>query len=366
MSYRRMTYVPLLLLLVTMMGCATFSPAGDGSHEEMKTAAMSKEDLWNQTKELEKEKAAYQKQLADQQEEIARMAKGLSEQQAEIAQANKHAGELNKSVEELNAQVRLLQEARQKEHPLIETELVQPKKEAAKPIKKIKSPKKVVRKVSPAAKEKEAKAGDTSGILKQITEARQKLGAGKEESEKSQRRKETPRENIAETQPEAQPETAAAKAREPKPLDDLSLRMKQFGEAEPGEGSAKETGPAQAKKETAAKEGKKVKTPKQTAIKEPAETQPPKQKAPKIKVLAGDGNIASARSLSKRLAKMGYRVKLIDKAPRSDFDATVVYYGTDHRATAETMAKRLGSGAATRPLTWPSDFDIIVVTGRQP
>jgi hypothetical protein len=96
------------------------------------------------------------------------------------------------------------------------------------------------------------------------------------------------------------------------------------------------------------------------------ETQPPQKKALTIKVLAGDGNIISARSLSKRLGKMGYRVKLIDKAPRSDFDTTIVYYGTDHRAAAETMAKRLGGGTATRPLTWSSAFDVIIVTGRQP
>ncbi len=63
---------------------------------------------------------------------------------------------------------------------------------------------------------------------------------------------------------------------------------------------------------------------------------------------------------------MGYRVKLIDKAPRSDFNGIVVYYGNEHRASAETMAKRLGGGTATRPLTWSSAFDIIVVTGRRP
>ena len=63
---------------------------------------------------------------------------------------------------------------------------------------------------------------------------------------------------------------------------------------------------------------------------------------------------------------MGYRVKLTDRAPRSDFEVTTVYYGTDYRASAETMAKRLGGGAVAKPLTWSSSFDIIVVTGRQP
>ncbi len=366
MSYRRRMYVPLLLLLLTMAGCAAFSPIGDGSPEEMKKAEMSKDDLLNQTKALETEKAAYQKRLADQQEEIGRMAKDLSDQQTEIAQANKQVSELNKSVDELSAQMRQLQEARQKEPPLKEIDLVQPKKETAKPVKKSKSPKKAVRKASPAAKAREPKATDTSAILKQITEAKQKLAAGKEEPETPQKKKEaeTSREKIAETKQETQPGAPAVKDREPNPLDDLSLRMKQFEEAEERESAAKESGAPQAK-QGALKESKPVKAPKQIARREPAERKPPAQKVLAIKVLAGDGNIASARSLSKRLGKMGYRVKLIDKAPRSDFDTTTVYYGSDHRAAAETMAKRLGGGIATRPLTWSSAFDIIIVTGRQ-
>ncbi len=132
MSYRRMMHITLLLLLLSLAGCATFS--GGDSPEERQKAEMTKDDLWNQTKALEKEKAAAQKQLADQQEEIARMAKDLSDQQNEIARANKQVGELNKSVDELTAQMRQLQEARQREHPLKEIDLTQPKKETEKTI----------------------------------------------------------------------------------------------------------------------------------------------------------------------------------------------------------------------------------------
>ena len=355
MSYRRMMYVPLLLLLLTTVGCATFPPIKDGSPDEM-----------NQAKSPDKEKVAYQKRLADQQEEIARMAKDLSDQQTEIAQTDKQVAELNKSVDELNTQMRQFQEARQKEHPLKETELA-PMKKGAMTDKKIKGAKKEVRKAAPAAREQEPKSTDTSAIMKQITDAKQKLTPGKEESEKPQKKKdaEMPREKITETKQETQPEAPEVKAREPKPLDDLSIQMKQFEEAEQRGSSAKETGSVQVKK-GAVKEDKAVKAPKQIARKEPAEMKTPQQKTLKIKVLAGDGNIASARSLSKRLGKMGYRVKAIDQAPRSDFDATVVYYGNEHRAAAETMAKKLGGGAVTRPLTWSSAFDIIVVTGRQP
>jgi len=356
MSYRRMMYVPLLLLLLTTAGCATFSPIGDGSPEEMRKAEMSKDDLWNQTKALEKENAAYQKQLADQEAELARVAQDLSDQQTEIARANKQVAELNKSVDELNTQMRQIQEARQKEPPLKEVELVQPKKVTAKPAKKIKSQKKEIRKASPDVKAQKTKTADTSAIVRQITDAKQKLSAGKEEVE-------APREKVTEDKQEAQPGAPAAKAREPKPLDDLSLRMKLFDEAGERESAAKETTPAQVEK-GAREEGKAVKAPRQIARKEPAEKKTPGQKTIKIKVLSGDGNIASARDVSKKLGKMGYRVKLIDKAPRSDFDTTIVFYGKDHRTAAETMAKRLGNGTATRPLTWSSDFDIIVVTGR--
>jgi hypothetical protein len=366
MSYRRMMYVPVLLFLLATAGCAAFSTIGDGSPEEMKKAEMSKDDLWNQTKALEKEKAAYQKQLADQEAELARVAQDLSDQQTEIARANKQVAELNKSVDELNTQMRHIQEARQKEQPLKEVELIQPKKETAKPAKKIKSQKKGVRKASPEVKTQKTKTADTSAIMKQLTDAKQKLSDGKEEPETPQGKKEaeTPRERITEKKQEAQPGAPAVKAQERNSIDDLSLRMKLFEESGEKEGTAKETTPARVEK--GAREGDKaVKAPKQIARKEPAEKKTPGQKALKIKVLAGDGDIASARGLSQRLGKMGYRVKLIDKAPRSDFDTTIVFYGKDHRAAGEAMAKQLGSGTATRPLTWSSDFDIIVVTGRQ-
>ncbi len=84
----------------------------------------------------------------------------------------------------------------------------------------------------------------------------------------------------------------------------------------------------------------------------------------KIMVLAGDGNIASARSLSKQLIKMGYPVKLLDKAPRSDFKVNTIYFGPGYQTTAATLAKKLGGGAVSKPLTWQSAYNIIVFTGR--
>lgn len=90
----------------------------------------------------------------------------------------------------------------------------------------------------------------------------------------------------------------------------------------------------------------------------------PAGKPAKIKVLGGNGNIAAARSLAKRLDKLGYPVNLLDKTPRSDFKVNTIFFGSGYETTAATLAKKLGGGAVSRPLTWQSAFNIIVVTGR--
>jgi hypothetical protein len=213
MLHRRTIAVPLLLLFLTTTGCALFRFTDTSSPEEMQISQISKDDLWNQTKALEKEKAACQKQLADQEAEIARINRDLAYWQIEAAQGDRRFLELNKTVDDLNAQ------------------------------------------------------------LKQ----------GRE---------------IAQTAP-----------------------------APP-----KEVGP--------------------------------ERKPAKLKVLAGDGKMVSAKSLSKRLGNMGYRVTRIDRAKRSDYQVNTIYFGSGYQAAAETLAKRLGSGAVSKPLTWQSAFNLIVVTGR--
>jgi hypothetical protein len=104
--------------------------------------------------------------------------------------------------------------------------------------------------------------------------------------------------------------------------------------------------------------------PKETA-KEPTKETSKERQPVRIKVLAGDGKMASATSLSKRLGKMGYRVKLIDLAPRSDFQVNTIFFGSGYRTAAATLAKRLGNGTVMKPLTWPSVFNLIIVTGRK-
>jgi len=85
----------------------------------------------------------------------------------------------------------------------------------------------------------------------------------------------------------------------------------------------------------------------------------------KIKVLAGDGKMASASGMSKKLRRIGYRVAKVDRAPRSDFKVHTVYYGPSRQQAAMSLVKKLGRSAVARPLNWQSAFDIIVVTGNR-
>ena len=86
----------------------------------------------------------------------------------------------------------------------------------------------------------------------------------------------------------------------------------------------------------------------------------------KIKVLSGNGDIVSARSMSKRLSNMGYKVASIGSAPRSDFLTNTVYFDPEMQVEAKELALRLGTNTLIKPLSWPSVFNIIVVTGRNP
>jgi Skp family chaperone for outer membrane proteins len=214
MLHRRMIVVPLLLLFLTTTGCTFFRSMDNSSPEEMQKFATSKDDLWNQTRALEKEKVAYQKQLADQQAEIDRMNRELAYWQTETAQADRRFLELNKTIEGLNAQI--------KHH-----------------------------------------------------------------------------EEIVQTTPSLPKETT------------------------------------------------------------------PERKSVKIKVLAGDGKMTSAGRLSKKLGNLGYRVARIDRASRSDFKVNTIFFGSGYQAAAATLVKELGRGAVSTPLTWPSVFGIIIVTGRE-
>ncbi len=85
----------------------------------------------------------------------------------------------------------------------------------------------------------------------------------------------------------------------------------------------------------------------------------------KIKVLAGDGRLASARAMARRIEKGGLKVELVDLAPRADFSADTVFYLPDSEKAAKDLARSLGEKTRVKPLTWSSAFNIIVVTGKK-
>ena len=86
----------------------------------------------------------------------------------------------------------------------------------------------------------------------------------------------------------------------------------------------------------------------------------------KIKVLSGDGDLGSAREMSKRLKEKGCDIESVHYASRSDFSQNTVYSKPECQDKAERLVSCLGGDTIYKPLTWPSEFDIIVVTGKNP
>ena len=89
--------------------------------------------------------------------------------------------------------------------------------------------------------------------------------------------------------------------------------------------------------------------------------------AVRMKVLSGDGRLESARRVAAVLRERGYDVDAVGMAPSKGFEADTVFYADGFEAAAArvagNLAESLGRGARTRPLTWSSVYEIIVVTG---
>jgi len=118
MFYRRMMICSILTFLLTMTACTFFRSIESPSPEEMKKSELSKDDVWNQIKTLEKEKAVCQKQFVDQEGVITRMNIRLSDQQNEITRANQQISELNHTIDDLNTKIKQIQEtAKKKDSP---------------------------------------------------------------------------------------------------------------------------------------------------------------------------------------------------------------------------------------------------------
>jgi FtsZ-binding cell division protein ZapB len=84
----------------------------------------------------------------------------------------------------------------------------------------------------------------------------------------------------------------------------------------------------------------------------------------KIKVLSGDGDLRSAQVMAEKLRKMGYETKAIALAPQSRFSRDTVFSTSKSLQEAKQLVSRLGGNAVLKPLTWPSVFDLIIVTGK--
>jgi len=95
----------------------------------------------------------------------------------------------------------------------------------------------------------------------------------------------------------------------------------------------------------------------------PVAKKPAGLKSIRIKVLSGDGKIGSAKKMAKRMTSMGYRVEGVGMADHTDYPAITVYSAPKYNKEAKTLAKKLGKETITKPLTWKSVFNIIVVTG---
>jgi uncharacterized coiled-coil protein SlyX len=117
MLYRGMMMFPVFALLLTVTACTAFRSIEGSSPEEMKKSELSKNDLWNLTTTLEKEKTACQMRLVDQEGVIDRINRHLSDQQSEMIQANQHISELNDVIEDLRAKLKQIRETCKKESP---------------------------------------------------------------------------------------------------------------------------------------------------------------------------------------------------------------------------------------------------------
>jgi hypothetical protein len=85
----------------------------------------------------------------------------------------------------------------------------------------------------------------------------------------------------------------------------------------------------------------------------------------KIKVLSIDSK-NSAEKMAKRLNEIGYDIKSVSYAPQSKFSRNTVYFTQEFKDEAEQLAVSLGGNTTFKPLNWPSVFDLIVVTNKNP
>jgi len=108
---------PVLAFCLVWTACTALRTVDGASPEEVKKSELSKDDLWDQVKTLEKEKAVCQKQVADQAGALALMKSLHYDQQNDLAMANQIISELKQVIDDLNARLKELRETARKETP---------------------------------------------------------------------------------------------------------------------------------------------------------------------------------------------------------------------------------------------------------
>ncbi|MCX5853233.1 MAG: LytR C-terminal domain-containing protein [Deltaproteobacteria bacterium] len=250
--FRRVSVVFVVILCMTMSGCAAMRHVDGSSDEDMKKFRASKDDLWNETKKLKQDNEACRRTI--------------QEKQGEIDQLTKQVANLNKDIEGLKTEVEQAKGATKNEIAKANGEDIS--------LKDLVSP----------VKEKtitvEDKKSESSGPEKEGVKQDQKADVDKKDAPQT---------------------TTVEKGVEPKVL--------------------------------------------------------------RVKVLSGNGEISSARAMSEKLKKLGYKIENTGLAPRSNFDVITIYFAPNYKSEAQQVAKQLGGAAIAKPLTWPSIFHVIVVTG---
>jgi hypothetical protein len=295
--FRRVYVVFVVILCMTMSGCAAMKSLSGSTDEDAMKFRASKDELWNETKMLKQYNAA------------CRLT--IQEKKGEIDQLTKQVADLNKDIADLK------------------TEVEQAKK---------------------AAKNEIAIADREDKSLKyQVIPLNEKTITVEDEKTESPGPKKVAvkQDSKADVDKKDAPQTTTVKKR----IEPKGLRGKVLNE------DARMSS-AKAISEKVKKLRYKKDAPQTATSKKGIEL-----KGLRVKVLSGNGKMSSARAMSEKLKKLGYKIENTGLAPRSDFDVITIYFARNYKSEAQHMATQLGGDAIVKPLTWSSDFHLIVVTG---
>jgi len=84
----------------------------------------------------------------------------------------------------------------------------------------------------------------------------------------------------------------------------------------------------------------------------------------RVKVLSGNGKMTVAVRAAKKLAALGYHVAKIDLAPRTNFRGLTLFYAAGYEKDAQQLRKKFRTDMEIKPMTWGSEFPLILVAAR--